>query len=345
MIKDKKNNKKCKMGFTLAEVLITLVIIGVVTALTIPSLLSNISDKTYDTKRQGFATRMAQAISQIGMLNAYEDSTNPEENSSLNFIIEALSKVYSLSATCEFENYRACDFPDVINWTGGAPFNTSTYEKLANFNNGVTAAKLGGLETKGAFFRTKNGESVLLYYNPRCIPEQIIEPDTVVEPGMAPGTKNYAKEICLNMLFDLDGAKRGPNMMGRDIGIALVLYPDTPYLIVHNASFWQYSTNKPSWSSDTTTPDATAEGFCQNNVQGVGYSKGQWTLATREEDYVLSMLHNFFWSANDNDHWTSSVEGSTGDDYGWLVNPYALTATLKSRKENGYINCTSYHNR
>ena len=50
------SNTKCKFAFTLAEVLITLGIIGVVSVLTIPNIISNYQKKVYVTQLQkGYA--------------------------------------------------------------------------------------------------------------------------------------------------------------------------------------------------------------------------------------------------------------------------------------------------
>ncbi len=43
-----------KKGFTLAEILITLGIIGIVAAMTIPTLISNYKKKEYSTKIKKF---------------------------------------------------------------------------------------------------------------------------------------------------------------------------------------------------------------------------------------------------------------------------------------------------
>ena len=57
-----RNDKKVKAGFTLAEVLITLGIIGVVAAMTIPTLISGYKKKEYSTKLKKFYSMMNQAI-------------------------------------------------------------------------------------------------------------------------------------------------------------------------------------------------------------------------------------------------------------------------------------------
>ncbi len=55
-------HNKRKIAFTLAEVLITLGIIGVVAALTIPTLVQNYKKKEYSTRLKKFYSMMSQAI-------------------------------------------------------------------------------------------------------------------------------------------------------------------------------------------------------------------------------------------------------------------------------------------
>ena len=56
------NNKN---GFTLAEVLITLVIIGVIAAMTIPTLMNNTNKQEYVSKLKKAYSTMAQATNKI----------------------------------------------------------------------------------------------------------------------------------------------------------------------------------------------------------------------------------------------------------------------------------------
>ena len=51
-----------KNGFTLAEVLITLAIIGVVAAMTIPTLIANYQQKSWDTAASVFNRRLGEAL-------------------------------------------------------------------------------------------------------------------------------------------------------------------------------------------------------------------------------------------------------------------------------------------
>ena len=48
---------KTKKGFTLAEVLITLTIIGIVAAITLPSLLVNVNEKAWNAQKKALYAR------------------------------------------------------------------------------------------------------------------------------------------------------------------------------------------------------------------------------------------------------------------------------------------------
>ena len=49
-------------AFTMAEILLSLTIIGVVAAITLPSLIGNINERAWNTQRKALHARMAQAI-------------------------------------------------------------------------------------------------------------------------------------------------------------------------------------------------------------------------------------------------------------------------------------------
>ena len=51
-----------KYGFTLAEVLITLGIIGVVAAITIPTLVSNYKQRAWDTAANVFERKLEESL-------------------------------------------------------------------------------------------------------------------------------------------------------------------------------------------------------------------------------------------------------------------------------------------
>ena len=59
------------LAFTMAEILLSLTIIGVVAAITLPSLTGNINERTWNTQRKALYARFSQAIALMPSLNGY----------------------------------------------------------------------------------------------------------------------------------------------------------------------------------------------------------------------------------------------------------------------------------
>ena len=60
-----------RIAFTMAEILLSLTIIGVVAAITLPSLTGNINERTWNTQRKALYARFSQAIALMPALNGY----------------------------------------------------------------------------------------------------------------------------------------------------------------------------------------------------------------------------------------------------------------------------------
>ena len=74
------NNRK---GFTLAEVLITLAVIGVVSAMTLPTLISNVKTKSNKTKEEVFRARLLNGLKETAVqdsLMGYDTSMDFEKD-------------------------------------------------------------------------------------------------------------------------------------------------------------------------------------------------------------------------------------------------------------------------
>ena len=90
--------KKFFNAFTLAEVLITLAIIGVVAAITIPSLVNNYNEEAWSTAQDVFTKRLEVATRQM----------NTEEklagySSTMDFVNE-LKKYIKITRVCDNNN-------------------------------------------------------------------------------------------------------------------------------------------------------------------------------------------------------------------------------------------------
>ena len=213
-----------RAAFTMAEILLSLTIIGVVAAITLPSLTGNINERTWNTQRKALYSRMSQAVALMSHLNGYGtiSSANNEHNPKLKksdnaaetFLSAGLSKVFKLNNICDSSHLSDCGLPDkIVAYGGSSAIYTSNLKMLSDLQFHFSEAYCDNtpIETPAAAFETANGESILLHYNPLCI---------------APNNENVVanvRKFCANMVYDLNG-KKGPNTMGKDIGVMSILY-------------------------------------------------------------------------------------------------------------------------
>ena len=90
-----------KYAFTLAEVLITLAVIGIVAALSIPSVISN-------TQQQEFKTGLRKAVSVLNsaiVMGKALDSESPYDNANLFGYMAAHMSILRTTTRAEFDYY------------------------------------------------------------------------------------------------------------------------------------------------------------------------------------------------------------------------------------------------
>ncbi len=210
-----------KLAFTMAEILLSLTIIGVVAAITLPSLMGNINERTWNTQRKALHARMSQAIAMMPQLNGYgsynfdvEAWSVTEDSAAEAFLTEGLSKVLKINNICDSDHLADCGVPSKISKSNGGyvyesyPTRIDSYiAAWGDFGNGVSECAI----TKTAAFETQNGESVLVFYNPNCSGETV----------PAYGSWHWESRMCVNFLYDLNGNK-GPNMAGKDVGFITI---------------------------------------------------------------------------------------------------------------------------
>ena len=216
------------VGFTMAEILLSLTIIGVVAAITLPSLTGNINERTWNTQRKALYARFSQAIALMPALNGYgtltEDSSSGAsdavDTAAETFITSGLSKVMKINNICDNEHLEDCGIVSKVIALDGTvaysslPENMNVYNDTFNYVSVLTPVVAG--------FETANGESVAVYYNPKCSVERIASKKSL-DSGDIWGAYFAQPYLCANFVYDLNGNK-GPNTMGKDIGFISVLY-------------------------------------------------------------------------------------------------------------------------
>ena len=178
-----------KAAFTLAEVLITLAIIGVVAAITIPSLVKNYNEKAWGTAKDVFEKRLEVATRQM----------NTEEklagySSTMDFVNE-LKKKIKITNICDSDNLGKC-FESKILTADGEEVDAANLKTSA-----LLAKENWGTETVGVQFA--NGINALLAYNPQTDQQPFNNQFSATEASMA-------------ILYDVSGHKN-PNTIGKDI--------------------------------------------------------------------------------------------------------------------------------
>ncbi len=236
-------------AFTMAEILLSLTIIGVVAAITLPSLTGNSNERTWNTQRKALYARMSQAISLMPAVNGYgtlkaassESASDAIDTAAETFVTAGLSKVLKINNICS-EKLEDCGITSQINTLGGSqlvtPVTMSALNNLMVGSRSSSHDKMNILDTKAAAFETANGESIIVYYNPNCI-------GSLNEMPLGAGGGYYvAPKVCANFVYDLNGTK-GPNTVGKDIGFITLMYPSDPKIVAPYPAVNQLGTQYP----------------------------------------------------------------------------------------------------
>ena len=182
-----------KSGFTLAEVLITLGIIGVVAAMTIPTLMVDINTKQWATAANVFEKKLNEAMKNMNTAQVISG-----HSTTLSFVQE-LGNHFKINKICKNNELQNC-FPETVYWGAGE----ATPEEVDMKE--ITQASHFGLQNWGTELigvQFANGVAGLVAYNPKCSGD--------------PYSNQFNGAACISMLYDTSGNKN-PNTSGKDLG-------------------------------------------------------------------------------------------------------------------------------
>ena len=180
---------KRKNAFTLAEMLITLAVIGIVAALTIPGLVKNHNEKAWATAQDVFTKKL-----EIAMKAMNTDGTLTGYSTTASFV-NALKKNIKITKVCT-DDVTKCFAKEVI-WNEGE-------EPVEVTNTAVTYDDSQGqdwAETVGVQFN--NGVTALLAYNKNCTSDPY-------------NNQFVATAACVGIIYDVS-ASQNPNTSGKDV--------------------------------------------------------------------------------------------------------------------------------
>lgn len=198
-----------RSGFTLAEVLITLGIIGIVAALTLPSLLSNFRDKVIVNQAKksysNFQNVLNKMMADEGYTN-YADIFNTDETQLQK--VQKFSRYYNSAKVCSVAN-QGC----------GKRYTVKLASPINNGNGGVSKEYF-------EFPRIVTTDGSAIYFRnirQNCEPFTY-QADIKDSNGFSTGEKQTITDTrCTTVIFDVNGENKGPNQYGADIHQVLIL--------------------------------------------------------------------------------------------------------------------------
>ena len=107
-----------RKGFTLAEILITLGIIGVVAAMTIPTLVANFQDRSFSSAATTFERKLGEALKVMNSQSSLAGFDSTED------FIDELSKHFKITRTCTNHKLEDCFAKEILWGSGNAKTET-----------------------------------------------------------------------------------------------------------------------------------------------------------------------------------------------------------------------------
>ena len=303
-----------KYAFTMAEILLSLTIIGVVAAITLPSLTGNINERTWNTQRKALYARMSQAIALMPALNGYgtlseetdsAGSTSIVDTAAETFVTNGLAKVMKINNICDNEHLEDCGVVSKITTLAGSqidfPDTMGNLNSLMVGTHSTSTETISIIDTKAAAFETQNGESIAVYYNPNCVGD--------LQNLTWGGSTGYFGQtrVCANFIYDLNGNK-GPNTVGKDIGFMTLMYPSDPKI----------SAPIPAQSALSGTYAMSGD---NNATQACTASDSEYRVPNIEELYAMFVNKNLLKNEHPSRYWSSTSVTNGSSVRKLFVNP------------------------
>ena len=188
-------------AFTLAEVLITLGIIGVVAAMTLPTLIAKYQEKVILTRVKKIYSQISSAINlykaenEVSDISGLFDTSNTSDQTMQNF-----AKYFKTIEICSATNTNGCH----------GDYKIMPRKKIADGNGNTATAVISNKPR----FVLSDGALIAVTQYQSCY--EVVEEDVIDENGFATGEKTQSiRTTCGFINFDVNG-KEKPNRVGQD---------------------------------------------------------------------------------------------------------------------------------
>jgi len=194
-----------RAGFTLAEVLITLGIIGIVAAMTIPTLVADYQERSFNTAASVFERRLGEALKVMNSQQTLAGHTSTES------FVNELKKHIKVTKTCANDKLMDC-FESEVFWGDNAEaVDMTVVKKAKNFG------QKDWQESNVIGVQFANGVSALIAYN-KDAKQDPYSNQIVNISGSTNGKKGSVSlgTTALAILYDTNGFK-SPNKSSKDL--------------------------------------------------------------------------------------------------------------------------------
>ncbi len=197
---------KTKTAFTLAEVLITLGIIGIVAAMTLPTLNQAINNKVraeqIRTVKYKF-TKATEKMNSLGLIGPY---------ASTDAFVDELQKHLKIMKRCDASHLRECWPYDEVDLGNGKTWDISKTKtgKQLKMKDGDSA----DYSSNNVGIVTADGTPMILSYNKKC---EALDPVKQYTWSTSDGKPvSNATADCVAAVFEINGGAK-PNKFGTDV--------------------------------------------------------------------------------------------------------------------------------
>ena len=199
-----------RFAFTLAEVLITLGVIGVVAALTMPTLLKNIAERSNSEAQANLAQKITKSMDLMRADGGLERTYNSTDE-----FVDEFSKYIKISTRCDAAHIADCWPTKTVTTTDGETYDVSKAKTGKNLN-------LKDNKSDNVVIILADGATLILTYNPNA---GIIGDGDTVTPSFADlpigfgRTKNFAYTTSVTGSIDFVmnvNSFKGPNSEARN---------------------------------------------------------------------------------------------------------------------------------
>ena len=204
--KCRKVDKQKRAAFSLAEVLITLGIIGVVAAMTLPVLLTNVQAKIRAEQIRSAKYKFSLATEKMARLNLIGpyDSTDA--------FVDELQKHLKISKRCDVSNLRGCWPYTTVDLGNGKTWNIA--DTKTGRNLGMETDNYNDYTSDNVGIVTADGTPMILSYNKKCPAIDSAEKLSWSTTDNKP--ESHPSASCVAAVFEINGTGK-PNKLSNDV--------------------------------------------------------------------------------------------------------------------------------